>query len=146
MDRETTATEATTPGCETEIQDNERRRLLWLMTEYFRTIGCSDIRARLPGYPPPPVLSGTLEDHRPDFTCRQADVSKTPIILDVVTPALLVDGNSTKRWTLLASAAKLYGAELHFVVPRWHSSGPIDPLLRRRLASLDLVASRIWNV
>ncbi len=139
-------TESNTVGCEPEVQDNERRRLLWLMAEYFRTVGCTDIRARLPGYPPPPVLSGTLEDHRPDFTCRQADAGKTPIILDIVTPTVAGDAASIKRWTLLASAARLYGAELHFVVPRWHTSGEVAPLLRRRLASLDLLPNRIWNV
>ncbi|MET0403096.1 MAG: hypothetical protein ABW123_11865, partial [Cystobacter sp.] len=61
------------PGCEPVVEDEERRRLLWLMAEYFRTIGCTDIKARLPGFMPPPVLSGTIEDHRPDFTCRQSD-------------------------------------------------------------------------
>ena len=25
------------------------------------------------------MLSGTIEDHRPDFTCRQTDTSRTPI-------------------------------------------------------------------
>src|SRR5438874_2198295 len=68
------------PGCEPVVEDEDRRRLLWLMAEYFRTVGYTDIKARLPGFAPPPVLSGTLEDHRPDFTCRQSDSGRTPII------------------------------------------------------------------
>ena len=79
------------PGCEPVVEDEERRRLLWLMAEYFRTIGYTDIKARLPGFMPPPVLSGTIEDHRPDFTCRQSDSARTPIILEVVTPDMVED-------------------------------------------------------
>ncbi len=133
-------------GCEPVIEDDERRRLLWLMAEYFRTVGYSDIKARLPGFMPPPVLSGTLEDHRPDFTCRQSDQAKTPIILEIVTSHTVEDPVSENRWSLLASAAKLYSAELHFVVPKWHASGAIDPLLRRRLSRMDLTPNRVWTV
>ncbi|MBI3185304.1 MAG: hypothetical protein HYZ28_24460 [Myxococcales bacterium] len=134
------------PGCEPVVEDDERRRLLWLMAEYFRTLGYTDIKARLPGFVPPPVLSGTIEDHRPDFTCRQADAAKTPIILEVVTSRAVEDPASDNRWSLLSSAAKLYSAELHFVVPKWHPNGAVDPLLRRRLARMELVPSRVWNV
>lgn len=134
------------PGCEPVVEDDERRRLLWLMVEYFRTLGYTDIKARLPGLVPPPVLSGTLEDHRPDFTCRQTDTARTPIILEVVTSAGVADPRAENRWSLLASAARLYSAELHFVVPRWHAVGPLDPLLRRRLGRMELVANRVWNV
>ena len=79
------------PGCEPVVEDEERRRLLWLMAEYFRTIGCTDLKARLPGFMPPPILSGTIEDHRPDFTCRQSDSARTPIILEIVTPGMVED-------------------------------------------------------
>src|SRR3954471_24336804 len=92
-------------GCEAVVEDTERRRLLWLMTEYFRTVGYTDIKARLPGFVPPPVLSGTLEDHRPDFTRRQSDSGRTPIIMEVVTPANVEDPRSENRWSLLSSAA-----------------------------------------
>lgn len=133
-------------GCEPVVEDDERRRLLWLMAEYFRTLGCSDLKARLPGFVPPPVLSGTIEDHRPDFTCRQTDHGKTPIILEVVTARSLADPASENRWSLLASAARLYSAELHFVVPKWHPTGALDPLLRRRLSRMELAPSRVWKV
>src|SRR5688500_13444595 len=93
------------PGCEPVVSDDERRRLLWLMAEYFRTLGYSDIKARLPGFMPPPVLSGTLEDHRPDFTCRQTDAARTPIVLEVVTPGSVDDPGTENRWSLLSSAA-----------------------------------------
>jgi hypothetical protein len=128
------------------VEDEERRRLLWLMAEYFRTVGYSDIKARLPGFMPPPVLSGTLEDHRPDFTCRQSDAGKTPIIMEVVTAESVEDPRSENRWSLLSSAAKLYNAELHFVIPKWVERGAIDPILRRRLARMDLTPNRVWTV
>jgi hypothetical protein len=134
------------PGCESVVDDEERRRLLWLMAEYFRTVGYTDIKARLPGFLPPPVLSGTLEDHRPDFTCRQSDSGRTPIIMEVVTPALVEDPAAENRWSLLSSAAKLYNAELHFVVPKWTHVGTIDDVLKRRLGRLELTPSRVWTV
>ena len=133
-------------GCEPVVEDEERRRLLWLMAEYFRTVGYTDIKARLPGFMPPPVLSGTIEDHRPDFTCRQSDTARTPIILEIVTSEMVEDPTAENRWSLLSSAAKLYNAELHFVVPKWASSGPIDPVLKRRLARMELTANRVWTV
>ena len=46
----------------------------------------------------------------------------------------------------LASAAKLYNAELHFVVPKWAANGPVDPGLKRRLARMELTANRVWTV
>lgn len=133
-------------GCEPVVEDEHRRQLLWLMVEYFRTLGATDIKARLPGFVPPPVLSGTLEDHRPDFTCRQANSARTPVIVEVVTPGGVDDPGADNRWSLLASAAKLYSAELHFVVPKWSETGAIDPLLKRRLSRLDLTANRVWTV
>lgn len=134
------------PGCEPVVEDEERRRLLWLMAEYFRTIGYSDIKARLPGFMPPPILSGTIEDHRPDFTCRQTDSARTPIILEVVTPEMVEDPTAENRWSLLASAAKLYNAELHFVVQKWSPVGPVDAALKRRLARMELLVNRVWLV
>ncbi|MBF5046445.1 hypothetical protein FGE12_28790 [Aggregicoccus sp. 17bor-14] len=133
-------------GCEPVVEDEERRRLLWLMAEYFRTVGYTDIKARLPGFMPPPVLSGTIEDHRPDFTCRQSDTARTPIILEIVTPEMVEDPAAENRWSLLSSAAKLYNAELHFVVPKWASSGAVDPVLKRRLARMELTPNRVWTV
>ncbi|MFL5318384.1 MAG: hypothetical protein ACJ790_01915 [Myxococcaceae bacterium] len=144
---ETDRSEALTAGCEPVVDEEERRRLLWLMAEYFRTMGYTDIKARLPGFMPPPVLSGTIEDHRPDFTCRQSDSAKTPIILEVVTPSTIDDALMENRWSLLSSAAKLYNAELHFVVPKWTASkGTIDQTLRRRLSRMELIANRVWTV
>ena len=134
------------PGCEPVVEEEDRRRLLWLMAEYFRTIGCTDIKARLPGFMPPPVLSGTIEDHRPDFTCRQSDSARTPIILEIVTPGMVEDPTTENRWSLLSSAAKLYNAELHFVVPKWAPRGAVDPVLKRRLARMELTANRVWTV
>jgi hypothetical protein len=144
---ETENTEALFPaGCEPVVDDEERRRLLWLMAEYFRTVGYSDIKARLPGFMAPPVLSGTLEDHRPDFTCRQTDSGKTPIILEVVSANEVEDPRLENRWSLLSSAAKLYNAELHFVVPKWSSHGAIEPTLRKRLSRMELSVNRVWTV
>jgi hypothetical protein len=147
MDTNNTGKEALfSPGCEPVVGEENRRRLLWLMAEYFRTVGCTDIKARLPGFMPPPILSGTIEDHRPDFTCRQSDSGRTPIILEIVTPELVEDPTTENRWSLLSSAAKLYNAELHFVVPKWASQGAVDPVLKRRLARMELTANRVWTV
>jgi hypothetical protein len=147
MDTHNTGKEALfNPGCEPVVEEEERRRLLWLMAEYFRTIGCTDIKARLPGFMPPPVLSGTIEDHRPDFTCRQSDSARTPIILEIVTPNMVEDPVTENRWSLLSSAAKLYNAELHFVIPKWAPRGAVDQVLKRRLARMELTANRVWTV
>lgn len=144
---ETENTEALFPqGCEPVVEEDERRRLLWLMAEYFRTLGCTDLKARLPGFMPPPVLSGTLEDHRPDFTCRQSDGNKTPLILEIVPASMVEDPRMDNRWSLLASAAKLYNAELHFVVPKWCGLGAVDQMLRRRLQRMELAPNRVWTV
>ncbi|HVE81301.1 MAG TPA: hypothetical protein VND93_00570 [Myxococcales bacterium] len=116
------------------------------MAEYFRTLGYTDIKARLPGFVPPPVLSGTIEDHRPDFTCRQSDRERTPIILEVVTPQSVGEPTADNRWSLLSSAARLYNAELHFVVPKWDPNASVDAALRRRLQRLELAYNRVWNV
>ncbi|HEY1416807.1 MAG TPA: hypothetical protein VGF41_02845 [Myxococcaceae bacterium] len=133
-------------GCDAVLHDGPRRRVLWLMAEYFRTLGYSDVKARLPGHTAPSVLSGTLEDHRPDLTCRQADSHHTPVLLEVVLPETLETHGLENRWSLLASAARLYAAELHFVVPRWTSRGNIERGLRRRLRDMDVQPKRIWQV
>lgn len=133
-------------GCEPVVDSPERRQLVWLMAEYFKTLGFTDLKARLPGYVPPVVLSGTLEDHRPDLTCRQSNTARTPTLLEAVPVDEMDDPRMEHRWTLLSSAAKLYGAELHFVVPKWSASGPGDQLLKRRLERLDIAHARIWVV
>jgi len=147
MKLERARSEASRPeACESVLDDGPRRRVLWLMVEYFRTVGYSDVKARLPGHAAPPVLNGTLEDHRPDCTCRQDDRGRTPILLEVVVPEEVDDPRSENRWSLLASAARLYSAELHFVVPRWSDRGSIDRTLRRRLREMDVRPNRIWQV
>lgn len=133
-------------GCEPVVDSAERRQLVWLMAEYFKTLGFTDLKARLPGYVPPVILSGTLEDHRPDLTCRQSNTARTPTLLEAVPVDEMEDPRMEHRWTLLSSAAKLYGAELHFVVPKWSASGAGDQLLRRRLERLDIAHARIWVV
>jgi hypothetical protein len=133
-------------GCAAVLGDGPHQRVLWLMAEYFRTVGYTDVKARLPGHIAPAVLNGTLEDHRPDCTCRQDDRGRTPILLEVVVPDEVDDPQRENRWSLLASAARLYSAELHFVVPRWSERGSIDRRLRRRLLDLHLRPNRIWQV
>ncbi len=115
------------------------------MAEFFRTVSCTEIKARLPGYPPPQVLSGTLEDHRPDLTCRQGNRARTALILEVVPYEEVEATHLEHRWTLLSSAAKLYSAELHFVVPRWSPLGPTDQILRRRLQRMEILSHHIWT-
>jgi hypothetical protein len=139
-------TDAINIGTDPVAESEERRRLLWLMAEFFKVLGYTDVKARLPGYVAPVVLSGTIEDHRPDLTCRQSNSARTPMLLEAVPPADIDDPRMEHRWTLLSSAAKLYGAELHFVVPKWTSAGPGDKLLRRKLERLEISSNRIWAV
>lgn len=139
-------TQAIRYGSEPIAESEDRRRLLWLMAEYFKTLGFTDVKARLPGYVPPVVLSGTLEDHRPDLSCRQSNSARTPTLLEVVPAEEIEDPRMEHRWTLLSSAAKLYGAELHFAVPKWCAMGPGDQLLKRRLERLEIGHSRVWVV
>ncbi len=139
-------TEVIKAGCEVVVEEADRRQLLWLMAEFFKTLGFTDLKARLPGYSPPVVLAGTLEDHRPDLTCRQSNTARTPTLLEVVPMTQIEDPATEHRWTLLSSAAKLYGAELHFVVPKWSAIGPGDQLLKRRLERLEINHQRIWVV
>lgn len=126
--------------------DGERKQLTWLMAEYFETIGCTEIKARLDGYEAPGVLMGTLEDHQPDLTCRQNDSRRTSVIAEVVTPRTFWTPGIENRWSLLASAARLYGAELHFVLKAWRRKGSLEGPLKRRLAELELPSGRIWTV
>ena len=51
------------------------------------------------------------------------------MLLEVVLPETVDDPASENRWSLLASAARLYAAELHFVVPA------LDPAGKRRAAA-----------
>lgn len=139
-------TESTRRATTPIVESRERRALLMLMAEYFAWLGYTDIKARLPGYPAPSMLSGTLEDHRPDLTCRQSDSRQTPLILEVVPLSELADPRLEHRWTLLFSAARLYGAELHFCVPRWSQAGASDLRLRQSLERLDIRSNRIWTV
>lgn len=129
-----------------ELHDPERARLLWLMSEYFRLNGCTDVRARLPDFIPPSLLEGTAGSHRPDFTCRLADRYRTPLVMEIVTPAGVVEPSADLRWTLLADAARVSGAELHFVVPRWSIGGSVEHILRRRLDELGVRPTRLWLV
>ena len=139
-------TDATKFGIDAVAETEQRRQLLWLMAEYFKVLGYTDLKARLPGYVAPVMLSGTLEDHRPDLTCRQSNGARTPMLLEAVPGEEIEDARMEHRWTLLSSASKLYGAELHFVVPKWTADGPGDRLLRRRLERLEIAPQRIWAV
>ena len=147
LERWEAETESALPdGRDPVLRDGRRRQVLWLMAEYFRTLGYSDVKARIPGHTSPTMLNGTLEDHRPDLTCRQTDSGRTPVLLDVVLPETVDDPGSENRWSLLASAARLYSAELHFVVPRWTRRGNVERRLRLRLGEMGLRANRIWQV
>ncbi len=139
-------TEVAKYGSEPVAETEPRRRMLWLMAEYFKMLGYTELKARLPGYIPPVVLSGTLEDHRPDLSCRQSNIARTPTLLEVVPAEELDDPRMEHRWTLLSSAAKLYGAELHFAVPKWCVMGPGDRILKRRLDRLEVAHQRVWVV
>jgi len=132
-------------GCTPFVEDEEHRRLLWLMAEYFRTVGFTDIRARLPLFDTTELFTGTLEDHRPDLTCRQNDSKRTGLIVEVVTSWSFWMPEIENRWCLLASAARLYGVGLHFAVRAWQRSGSLEGPLRRRLSQIELPFHHIWT-
>ena len=64
----------------------------------------------------------------------------------MVTVVGVADPSADNRWSLLSSAARLYNAELHFVVPKWDPRASVDTALRRRLQRLELAFNRVWNV
>lgn len=142
-----TNTESLEAGCAPIVDEPDRYHLLRLMAEFAQLMGCTEIKARLAGFPMPAMLPGTLEDHRPDLTCRQPDRRRTPLILETVTEANLRSQGSKSRWTLLASAASLQGAELHFAVPCWLMGGLLGEVkLRNLLARWMIGPTRIWAV
>lgn len=128
------------------VEEDEHRRLVWLMAEFFQTVGFTELKARLPGFSTPELLAGTIENHRPDLTCFQNDAGQTRLIAEIVTPRSFWRPEIENRWSLLGSAARLYGAELHFVVRAWRRGGPLEGPLKLRLAQIDLSAQHIWTV
>ncbi len=123
-----------------------RGRMILLMAEFFRSLGYLDIRARLPGQPPPLVINGSIRNHQPDVTCLQTDARSTGILLDAVPIESIPDLETESRWTLFHSAAELYGAEFHVAVPRFiaHLSGP--DLVRTRLRDIGIRANHVWSI
>lgn len=108
------------PGCEPIVEDNFRKQMLWILAEQYRTEGCLDIKARLPGFVPPPIVSGTERDFRFDMTFRQTDKGRTPAILETITTNDIEDDKTLEsRISLIFSAAELYGAQIYFAVPDW---------------------------
>lgn len=116
------------------------------MVALFDTLKCTAIKARLIHHAAPALFSGTLQDHRPDLTCRQGDKRSTALILDVVGPFEVTADESAARWTLLESAAKLYDAELHFAVPAWSPDGSVETRLRARLGKLQINPKKVWTL
>ncbi len=123
-----------------------RARLIQLMAEFFRSQSYLDVRARLPGYPRPAVINGSVRNHQPDVTAIQSDAQGTAILLDAVPIELLSDPETESRWTLFQSAADLYGAEFHIAVPRI-AGGMLGPeAVRTRLRAIGIHARYVWSV
>jgi hypothetical protein len=98
-----------------------------------------EIRARMEGYKPPLVLTGTIRDFRPDVVACH-DRFKT-IMLDAVN---IFDYN-LQRLELLQSAAKLYNCELHLVIKmeRFRSA---TATLGNKLCFDEITVKKIWEI
>ncbi len=133
---------------EAEVQGigTARSRLVLLMAEFFRSLTYLDVRARLPGFPQPLVINGSLRNHQPDVTAIQSDARATGILLDAVPIEQLADAETESRWTLFHSAAELYGAEFHIAVPRFGGQILGPDAARLRLRDLGIRAHFIWGV
>lgn len=134
-----------TPMMAEEV-DLDRGRMILLMAEFFKSLSYLDIRARLPGYPQPSLVSGSLQNHQPDVTCLQSDTQATGIVLDAVPIERLTDSETESRWTLFHSAADLYGAEFHIAVPRFRGRIPGPEAVRLRLRDLGIHAHYVWGI
>ena len=134
------------PGTMAFIQeDEERQRLVWMMADYAQVVGAEGVQARAGGFRPPPVISGTVEDHRPDMVCRFSGDTPRVWIVEAVTRQALEDPHLPARWALFQSLGAQVNAELHFVVPRWTRDGDIGPRFRRRLLESG-VRGHVWRV
>ncbi len=133
-------------GCEPVVNHGTKYNLVHVMAGYFQTIGYTEIKARLQGFVSPPVLSGTIEDHRPDLTCRQSDRKRTPVILEAVVKEDLEDKTINNRWELMASAARLYEGEFHFAILSNDQALSVEEQLRNKLRRMGLPFKRIWTV
>ncbi len=133
---------------QTEVDEigGSRARLVQLMAEFFRSLGYQDVRARLPDYPQPSNINGSLRNHQPDVTCLQNDAGSTAILLDAVPMEQVTDRLTESRWTLFCSAAELYGAEFHIAVPRITGKLLGPELVRTKLNGLGIKASYVWAV
>lgn len=129
------------------VLDPARERLVRTMVELFTTQGYSAIKARLVGSVAPPLLQGTHRDHRPDVSGVWSPTNK-PFMCDVVMPGAVDDPALESRLTILQSAARLYGAELHFACPNVrlkHDRGSMGEWLRRRLGRSEIIA-KVWEI
>lgn len=131
------------PGCEAVAQDIEKQRMIALMVAYIELNGGTNIHARIEGYAAPGILSGTIENARPDIVYRQGDKKATMTIVEVV-PEITTRAHAN-RWSLLGSAAKLYNAELHFVV-KGDTKTDLAALLRNKLNAMDVGFRRVTSV
>jgi len=133
---------------QTEVEEigTARARLIQLMAEFFRSLGYLDVRARLPGYPQPSTINGSLRNHQPDVTCLQSDAEATAILLDAVPIEQILDPMTESRWTLFFSAAELYGGEFHVAVPRVQGKVLGPDVVRVKLRDLGIRAQYVWAV
>jgi hypothetical protein len=114
-----------------------RSVILTAVVETIRSEGATNVN------PAPKPIEGTHADYAPDVTYRQAD--DTPTIVAVVLPKDLESRDElVQRLTLFDSAAKLYSAELHVVVPDYPARVERD--VRDLLAREAVSAKRLRRV
>lgn len=124
----------------------QRKRLITTMAEYFDALGYIGIRARIGGFSPPEILSGQVEDHRPDITGRWR--RRRGMICDIVTAEEMKNWNPN-RYSLFASAAELHGYELHYACPSTIEQATGESMverLTRRLLRHGVRPNKIWSL
>jgi hypothetical protein len=124
-----------------------RLRMLYTMAKFFEVVGYVNIRARVAGYVPPPIVEGKLEDHRPDMLAQWRN---TVVLVDVWTPQM-VEAGGQPRLELFGSwaageRAQGRGTEIHFVVPSWSKLGEVEQKLRRRLERAEVTPNKVWTL
>jgi len=120
-------------------QDESRQHLdlIRMMASYFANSGFGNIRADIPGLPPPDIIYGIRRNHIPDLT---ADKINIRIILEAETSDSIFDEHTVSQWSLFSNAAKSNGGEFHVVVPKGYRH-----TAERRSAELFIQIDTIWT-
>ena len=127
-----------------------REQVLRTMVAYYETLGYNHIRVRLPDWPTPPVIQGSIANNRPDLTCQGTDKKNTWIVLAVVLAEDLDDKDLRDRMHLFGYAALHCAepAEMHVAVQgaKLKEGRTVERKLRDLLDKWGIKVSSIFSV